>query len=132
MAAGAYVIGFHGGGAREYMLPEFSTLMDDPDLVALASAVANAAALWDQSSEAFSEQRRAARRFVESHYGRDLFEQRVQNAFSQIMPVAGQTRSVRVRHYSSLGHQVYRRKAKTAIRRLKAAWNAPRSRQAQP
>ena len=120
MAAGAYVVGFHGDGAREYMRPEFSTTVEEPDLVGLAQAVVSAACRYDTDPDWVADTRARARGYIRGHYSRERFDQQVVELFTRIQPLdIGQPRAVRVRHYSWLGYQVRRRKLRTGLRRLR-------------
>lgn len=99
LAAGCDVVGFHGDGAREYMLPEFTTVVDDPDLVALRDAVVAAAREYDQDRETFLRRRAAGRDFVREHYAPEVFAERTVEVFAGLVRGgAGQQHPVTVTH----------------------------------
>lgn len=100
MAAGCHVVGFHGDGAREYMRPEFSTSVDDPDVVTLARTVVEAACQFEESREIFDLRRVDARDFIAEHYSKPGFEAATCDTFlSLIRGGAGQVDEVTVRHH---------------------------------
>lgn len=68
MACGCIVVGYHGGGAREYMRPELSYPVADGDILGLVSAVEEVAAALESSPESMAEKARAASRFIRDHY----------------------------------------------------------------
>ncbi|GGF51736.1 hypothetical protein GCM10011519_27190 [Marmoricola endophyticus] len=99
LAAGCDVVGFHGDGAREYLRPEFSTVVDDPDLVGLRDAVVAAAREFDEDQETYRRRRAAGRAFVRDHYAADVFAARTVEVFADLVDRGvGQDRAVTVRH----------------------------------
>lgn len=99
LAAGCNVVGFHGDGAREYMLPDFATVVADPDLVALRDAVVEAAREFDDARALFLRRRAEGRDFVRERYAKLVFESRTVEAFESLMVHGiGQERSVTVTH----------------------------------
>lgn len=68
MASGCYVIGYHGLAGREFFDPDFSTPVEDGDLVAFARAITDACAEYDADPEGFSKLGRKASERVLAKY----------------------------------------------------------------
>ena len=68
MACGCIVVGYHGGGAREYLRPEFSYLVADGDILGLVSTVEEVIAALESNPEGMAEKARAASRFIRDNY----------------------------------------------------------------
>jgi hypothetical protein len=68
MACGAYVVGFHGFGGREFFRPEFSSPVETGDVLAAARAVERAIASDDAEGDWCSERGRLASSFILSTY----------------------------------------------------------------
>jgi hypothetical protein len=60
MACGCLVVGFHGGGGREFMLPEFSYPIEESDLLGFARTLVYVLRSWDQQGLFSSMARRAS------------------------------------------------------------------------
>lgn len=68
MACGAYVVGFHGFGGREFFRPEFSAPVESGDIVAVARAVERAVIADGTDPDWCSSRGRAASQFVLTTY----------------------------------------------------------------
>ncbi|MGN9910396.1 glycosyltransferase family 4 protein [Phytohabitans sp. LJ34] len=68
MASGAYVVGYHGLAGREFFDPDYSTAVDDGDLVGFARATTEACASYDADPEGFSKLGRTASERVLARY----------------------------------------------------------------
>ncbi len=69
LAAGAYVVGFTGHGAKEYMLPEVSTVIPESDVVRMKDEVIAAARMFENERDAYDSKTAAGRALIESRYG---------------------------------------------------------------
>jgi glycosyltransferase involved in cell wall biosynthesis len=68
MACGAYVIGFHGFGGREFLSPEFSSPVEPGDVVAFAREFERVAAREAVEPGWCRQRGRAAATFIAQHY----------------------------------------------------------------
>lgn len=103
LAAGCHVVGFHGGGGRDYMMPEFTTPVDDPDFLAFAHALAAAAREFDEDPEAFAARADKGREFVRARYTTARFEAATVEVFRNLIAQgAGQEDRVVVRHFNDV------------------------------
>jgi glycosyltransferase involved in cell wall biosynthesis len=86
MACGAYAVGFHGFGGREYFRPEFSHPVEPGDVFGLARATAEVIERerlepgWCQARGA------AAARFIAAEYSPDRERRDVVEAYSALLP----------------------------------------------
>jgi hypothetical protein len=104
MAAGCYVVGFHGGGAREYMDAAFCTPVEDPDIVALCDEILRAARLFDAGNEDLARRALKGQEFVRDHYSRQQFSDAAIGVFTSVLAdtEAQQSRRCRVTHGETL------------------------------
>ncbi len=68
MACGCIVVGYAGGGGKDYLLPEFSYPIPDGDIVAFARTVEEVLAEQIQDSARLFEKGRRASEFIRSRY----------------------------------------------------------------
>jgi glycosyltransferase involved in cell wall biosynthesis len=68
MASGCYVVGFAGFGGREIFEPEFSTSVEDGDVLALARELANLLEVYERSPESLRERAARACAHVRARY----------------------------------------------------------------
>lgn len=68
MACGCVVIGFHGGGGKEFFLPEFSYAIEDSDVIGFAATVERAIREYAASPAAIAAKGRAAAEFIRENY----------------------------------------------------------------
>ncbi len=71
MACGCVVIGFHGGGGREFFLPEFSYPIEQEDIVGYARTVEQVISLFDTDPDRMRRMSSAAADFVLREYSRE-------------------------------------------------------------
>jgi hypothetical protein len=64
LACGAVVVGYHGNGGREFLLPDFAYPVPTADLLAFAAAVETALDLHRNDGEAFRRRARAGAAFI--------------------------------------------------------------------
>jgi Glycosyl transferases group 1 len=84
LACGVVVVGYHGNGGREFILPEFAYPVATADLLALATALEAALRLRADDPEAFRGRAAAGAAFVAARYSPEHESQdllRVWNAF---------------------------------------------------
>ena len=71
LASGCIVIGYHGGGGREYFKPEFSYPVEIGDFVGFSKAVEDALALFRKDPAAFLQKGQQAALFIRENYSRE-------------------------------------------------------------
>ena len=84
MASGCYVVGFTGDGAKEYMVPEHSSVIADSDVVDMCDRTLEAMAWFDHDRETFNARAAAGREWVRSRHSGELVRERLGSAFEQI------------------------------------------------
>ncbi len=77
MASGCYVVGFTGDGAKEYMLPEHSSVIADSDVVGMCDRTLEAMEWFDQDRATFDARARAGREWVRSRHSAELVRERL-------------------------------------------------------
>ena len=120
MASGCYVIGFTGLGGREFMLPEFCSVIEDPDVMSFADEVVRVAKAWDRDRAPIYEKADSGREFIRANYSRETMAASLSNAFSVLTAPGSpalQPHRVTVHHYSSVG-QTWRRRARRVMKRF--------------
>ncbi len=104
MAAGCYVVGFTGDGAKEYMLEEHSSPVPESDCVQAAARTLEAMRWFSDDRAQFDERTSAAARFVADHYNVAQSRAGLEAAFDQILaPGSGSMirESVVLSHYQA-------------------------------
>lgn len=97
MACGCLVVGFHGGGGREFMLPEFSYPIEESDLLGFARTLVHVLRSWDQEG-LFSSMARKASEFALREYSAEQEARDVVAVFSSALAeVAGRSTPARIR-----------------------------------
>jgi hypothetical protein len=71
MLSGCMVVGYHGGGGREFFKPEFSRPIEINDILGFADAVQGVIEMCRQNPKALSDQTRMACDFVRKEYSRE-------------------------------------------------------------
>lgn len=106
MASGCYVVGFTGDGAKEYMLPEHSSVIADSDVVDMCDRTLEAMDWFETSPEVMRRRAEAGREWVRSRHGAELVRQRLAEAFGAITAPGSPsllTDDVRLQHYQAHG-----------------------------
>lgn len=85
MACGCVVVGFHGGGGREFFRPEFSYPIEQGDIVGFARTVEEVIECFDRQPEQMQVKGRAAADFIKNNYSAELEEQEVIGAWRDIV-----------------------------------------------
>jgi glycosyltransferase involved in cell wall biosynthesis len=85
MACGAYVVGYTGFGAREYMRSEFASPVEDGDVVAFARATEDAIRDFETASDQLRERTQAAARHVASVYSLEHQRQDVLEFYADVL-----------------------------------------------
>lgn len=116
MAAGCYVVGFTGDGAKEYMLPAHSSPVPESDCVAAAQRVLEAMDWFDEQRAVFDQRTAAARTFITETYSAERSRAALSAAFDEI--TAPGSRSV-LRDHVTLGHYQAHAPATDAWNRLR-------------
>ena len=104
MAAGCYVVGFTGNGAKEYMLPDCSSVVPDSDVVAMADLTLDAMRLFDEDRPALQQRVDTGRARIHARYGSAAVRAAVGEAFGQLCAEGSPalfTQSVTLPHYQS-------------------------------
>ena len=105
MASGCYVVGFTGDGGREFMLPEFCSPVDDPNLIQVVKEVERATELWAAESAVMSQRVSAARDFVLTNFSYDRFHDNLVSTFEDLTrpgSAAHQNEEFQLLHYSAI------------------------------
>lgn len=104
MAAGCFVVGFTGDGAKEYLDPAYSAVIADSDVLGMAQATLAAIAEFDSRPQEFSRKVELARSFVRSRYSSAVSKERLRMVLDELTaPESGCafTRAATVPHYQS-------------------------------
>lgn len=121
MAAGCYVIGFTGDGAKEYLTPDCAGVVLDSDVVGMCQQALEAMAIFDSDPQALAIKADLGRERILKGHSSDAVRTALATAFEQITahdsPAVIQ-RSVRLKHYQAFGnrpgwHWAAYRKART-------------------
>ena len=84
MASGCYVVGFTGDGAKEYMLPEHSSVIADSDVVDMCDRTLEAMGWFEQDRPRFDERAVRGREWVRRRHSGELVRERLGTAFEAI------------------------------------------------
>lgn len=84
MASGCLVVGFHGGGGREFFRPEFSYPIDQGDIVSFAKTVEKIITDYDAAPECFIRKGLMAANFIREQYSPENEETDVLTAWKTI------------------------------------------------
>jgi glycosyltransferase involved in cell wall biosynthesis len=85
MASGCVVIGFHGGGGREFFNPEFSYPIEQGDIIGFAKTVEEVIQSFERDPAPVLEKGRLAASFIQKQYSLELEEQEVIAAWCSIL-----------------------------------------------
>ena len=85
MACGCVVIGFHGGGGREFFKPEFSYPIEQGDIIGFAKTIEEVIQSFDLDPAPIFEKGRLAADFIHEYYSFELEEQEVVSAWRSIL-----------------------------------------------
>lgn len=89
MSCGCAVVGYHGGGGREYFLPEHSFPIDMGDIRAFAQRVSEVVTMFRDDRKRFDTIGAAARQFVRDTYTLEREEADIVNSWKAILARAG-------------------------------------------
>ena len=84
MAAGCYVVGFTGDGAKEYMLPEHSSVIADSDVVGMCDRAIEAMDWFDHDRATFDDRAERGRAWVRSRHSAEVVRSKLDEAFSAL------------------------------------------------
>ncbi|WP_446811759.1 glycosyltransferase [Methylomonas sp. 2BW1-5-20] len=85
MASGCVVIGFHGGGGKEFFNPEFSYPIEQGDILSFAKTVEEIIHSYNQNPEPILEKGRRAASYIHDTYSPELEEQEILAAWRSIL-----------------------------------------------
>lgn len=85
MACGCVVIGFHGGGGREFFKPEFSYPIEQGDIIGFAKTVETVIQAFEQDPQPILEKGRMAANFIREQYSPEKEEQDVITAWRTML-----------------------------------------------
>ena len=85
MACGCVVIGFHGGGGREFFKPEFSYPIEQGDIIGFARAVEEVIQCFNRDPASILEKGRLAANYIREQYSVELEEKEVIGAWNSIL-----------------------------------------------
>ncbi|CAD6878785.1 hypothetical protein [Methylomonas albis] len=85
MASGCVVIGFHGGGGREFFKPEFSYPIEQGDIVGFAKTVESVIKAYHADPQSILEKGQLAAEFIRENYSPELEEQEIISAWRSIL-----------------------------------------------
>lgn len=89
MASGAYVVGFHGFGGREFFRPEFSSPVEPGDIVTFARTLEAVLERETATPGWCAARGSAAAAFIADEYSTAREREDVVNAYAALLPVAG-------------------------------------------
>lgn len=104
MAAGCYVVGFTGDGAKEYMLPGHSSPVPESDCVGAAARTAEAMRWFDEERATYDARTRAGREFVAHNYNTNRSRTGLEAAFAAILAPGSRSliaETVELSHYQA-------------------------------
>ncbi|GAA1439099.1 hypothetical protein GCM10009641_46020 [Mycobacterium cookii] len=84
MASGCYVVGFTGDGAKEYMLPQHSSVIADSDVVDMCDRTLEAMAWFEEDRGLFDQRAAQAREWVRHRHSGEVVRERLRTAFDAI------------------------------------------------
>ncbi|MGQ9671034.1 MAG: glycosyltransferase [Desulfosoma sp.] len=87
MACGCLVIGYHGGGGREFFKPEFSYPIEAGDIVGFARTVEKVLQSYEDQRLRFDAMRRAAAEFIRATYSAEEERKSVLEAWKALVGV---------------------------------------------
>ena len=85
MACGCYVIGYHGQGGKEYLKPEFSTIIEAGNIIEYVKEIEEKIALYEKDSLHFLEKGKKASQFILSNYSIEKEEESILNIWNKIL-----------------------------------------------
>ena len=85
MASGCVVIGFDGGGGREFFNPEFSYPIEQGDIIGFAKTVKEVILSLERDPVPILEKGRLASNYIHEQYSFELEEQDVIGAWRSIL-----------------------------------------------
>jgi glycosyltransferase involved in cell wall biosynthesis len=85
MACGCIVVGFHGGGGREFFQPAFSYPIDQGDIVGFAKTVEEVIRTYEREPEAIATMGKMASSYIHDNYSTALEEKEVVAAWNSIL-----------------------------------------------
>jgi len=88
MACGCIVIGYHGGGGKEYFQPRFSYPIAEGDVLSFARTVERIIRIHDTSPETLAAMGRAAAEYLRTEYSPTVEERDIVSAWKCIMEAA--------------------------------------------
>jgi hypothetical protein len=89
MASGSYVVGYHGFGGSEFLLPPFSLPVPTGDVLAVAQGVAEAIRRDEDDEDWCRSRGRQAAAFVQDNYSLDHEHDSVITAYSALLAAGG-------------------------------------------
>lgn len=89
MSCGCYVIGYHGEAGREYMKPEFSTIIETGDILGYARSVEELVAAYDRDPQSILEQGKLASDFVREAYSMERQDEDTIQIWQQLLAKIG-------------------------------------------
>ncbi len=104
-ASGCYAVGFTGDGGREFMLPNFCSPIDDPNLIAVVKEVERVAESWSTDPSVMSRMAHSSREFVLTHFRYERFRDSLVSAFEELArpgSAALQETELYLQHYSAI------------------------------
>jgi glycosyltransferase involved in cell wall biosynthesis len=84
MACGCVVIGYHGGGGREYFDPRFSYAIEAGDILGFAAAVERAIREYEVRPQSLIAKGRSAAEYIRGNYSSELEERDIVNTWQAI------------------------------------------------
>jgi hypothetical protein len=79
------VIGYNGGGAREYLTEEFSFPIEVDDILGFAKTVEEVIYKYEQNPNFFQEERQKAAQFIKDTYSKEKAKQPIVDCWNNIL-----------------------------------------------
>ena len=88
MSCGCYVIGYHGEAGREYLKTDFSTPVENGNIVAYAQEVEKSIALYEKEPEIILTKGKMASEYVQATYSIEIEERETIKIWDSILKLA--------------------------------------------
>ena len=85
MACGCYVIGYHGQGGKEYFKHDFSSVIEDGNIIEYVKKIEEITMVYEKNPNLILEKGRQASEFILSNYSIEKEEESTINIWNNIL-----------------------------------------------